>query len=91
MADEIIRSEKPSLQSLSETLAAIKTARDPGDLAQLLMLATELYADAQCRCEEKVASFGEGDDEGKICYIGVNKGRDEMLAMFQEVVQCVTK
>ena len=83
--EEIVRSEGPSLQSLTETLSAIKAARDPGELAQLLMLATELYSDAQCRCEEKLASFGEGD-EGRVCYVGVNKGRDEMYEMFQEVV-----
>lgn len=83
---EVIRSEQPSLDSLAQTIDAIGTTNDPRQLVILLLLASDLYADAQCRCEEKEASYGVGGDESGICYVNVSRAKDDMLKMFEKLV-----
>jgi len=86
MGTNNIRSEKASLDSLNQTLAAIRKVSDPEEKAHLLLLAAELYADGGCRCEEKEVSYGERSDEAMACVMGLRKGRDELLATFKELV-----
>ena len=81
MAEEEVRSERPSLTSLGEALVALKEARRE-ELPELLLLIAELYADVSCRCEEKLASFGEGSGEEVACHTGLRGGRQELLDAF---------
>lgn len=82
-----IRSEKPSLDSLSLTLSAIKVTRDTDELATLLFIVTELYSDSSCRCEEKAVSYGEGSEEAKACQMSVGKGRAEIVEMYKDIIK----
>jgi hypothetical protein len=87
--DFTIRSEKPSLASLSDVLTAIKQTRDTEELATLLLLASVLYGDASCRCEEQAAGYGEEAEEVKSCNRDVAAKREEMLDAFREIVASI--
>lgn len=84
MPDEelAVRSEKPSLHSLRDTIQIVGACHNVDELANLLTIAAELYADARCRCEEKEVSFGEGDEGVVVCDRDVGKARHEMREMF---------
>lgn len=90
MTDEVgIRSEKSSLESLRQTLRALREGGNPADteeLAHLLLMATELYADSGCLCEEKAVSYGEEAEEALTCRRNVAGARGEMLDTFRELV-----
>ena len=88
MAEEelAVRSEKSSLEGLSQTLSAIKTTRDTEELAVLLLMITELYGDASCRCEEKEAAYGNGE-EAKACYFGVGRSRENILKTYKDIIK----
>lgn len=85
--DLAIRSEKESLGSLSEALAAIRATKDTEELAGLLLLVTMLYGDSSCRCEEQAAAYTEEAEEVKTCNRDVSGIRDEMLETFRGVVR----
>ena len=86
-----VRSEQPSLGSLSQTLAAIKETKDPDELAILLLMVTEFYADGQCRCEEKAASYGDDSEEALACDSNVRVSRGDVLATFRSIVERLKK
>lgn len=87
MVMEAARSEKPSLNALDQTLEAIKKTTDGEELVTLLFMAMELYADGQCRCEEKAATYGEGTAEAEACYWDVNRKRENMIEAFESLVR----
>lgn len=87
MVMEAVRSEKPSLKALEQTLKAIRETENGDDLAVLLFMATELFADGRCRCEEKVATYGEGTAEAEACYWDVGRSRESMLEAFTAVAR----
>ena len=91
MVTEAVRSEKPSLDALEQTLKAIKETKDGDDLAVLLFMATELFADSRCRCEEKAATYGEGTAEAEACYWDVGRSRESMLEAFTAVARHLDK
>ena len=91
MVMEAVRSEKPSLDALEQTLAAIKKSTDGDEIAVLLFMATELFSDSKCRCEEKAATYGEGTAEAEACYWDVGRSRESMLEAFTAVVQHLEK
>ena len=82
-----VRSEKPSLDALEQTLEAIKKTPDGEELPTLLFMAMELYSDGQCRCEEKAATYGEGTAEAEACYWDVNRKREKMIEAFESLVR----
>lgn len=86
-----IRSEVPSLDSLDQALEAVGKAVDAEEVATLLTLITELYADASCRCEEKEASFGEDSPEVLVCNRNVIKSRDELFEVYSDVIKRLMK
>lgn len=88
MAEEelAVRSEKPSLMSLDQAFDALMVTGDSGDLAILLVLINELYADSSCRCEEKAASYGEDSEEVKVCNLNVVETRDKFLSSYRAFV-----
>lgn len=87
MVAELVRSEKPALKNLDETLEAITRTTDTNELATLFLLANELYADSQCLCEEKAAVVGEEADEAIMCQRHVNVGRDKILDTYKTVIK----
>jgi len=82
-----VRSEKPSLDSLSQTLAAIRVTKDIDELATLLLMVTEFYSDSQCLCEEKSISYGEESEEARACQMNVNKGRAEIIESYKDIIK----
>jgi hypothetical protein len=83
----MIRSEKKSLNSLDQVITAMKNTSDTDELATLLLTATELYSDGEFICEEKQAFYGEGTQESKTCWLGVNRGRDALLQGFRDIIE----
>lgn len=81
-----IRSEKPSLSSLEQTLGALRDSKDINEMATLLMMVTEFYSDSQCICEELSASYGEESEEAKACQLGVNKGREAIFETYKKII-----
>lgn len=87
MVEELaVRSEKSSLESLSQTLNAINGTKDTDELAYMLLMVTEFYGDAGCRCEELGAAYGENSEEALICNRGVAKGREEILETYKRII-----
>jgi len=87
MVMDTVRSEKPSLKALEQTLKAIKETTDGDDLAVLLFMATELFADSRCRCEEKAVTYGKETAEAEACYWDVGRSRESMLEAFTAVAR----
>ncbi len=87
MVMDTVRSEKPSLNALDQTLEAIRKTTDGEELPTLLFMVMELYADGQCRCEEKAATYGEGTAEAEACYWDVNRKREKMVDAFENLVR----
>lgn len=85
--DTEVRSEMPSLSSLEQALLAIKGTSDTEELATLLLTVAELYADGECRCEEKGSAYGENSPEARSCWLGVNRSRDKMLEAYRYIVR----
>ena len=87
MVMDTVRSEKPSLDALEQTLEAIRKTTDGEELATLLFMAMELYSDGQCRCEEKAVTYGEGAAEAEACYWDINRKREKMFEAFENLVR----
>lgn len=88
MAEEEIgvRSEKPSITSLEGALGQLLTTRDTDEVATMLLLINELYADASCRCEEQEAVYGEEAEEVKVCNTAVTHKRDELYWSYRVLI-----
>jgi len=86
MVSELIRTERVSLKSLDEVLDAIRKTDDTDELATLLLMVTEFYSDAGCRCEEIEVTLGEDSDEAKVCNTDVRKSRDEVIQTYRDLV-----
>ncbi len=86
VAEVPVRSENSSLKSLDQTLEALKKATEDDEIATLLFMAAELYADGNCICEEKETLFGEGAAEVKACTWDVNRHREKMINTFKGVI-----
>ena len=89
MAEEelAVRSEKPSLESLRQTLAALRASRETDEIAMLLTMVTEFYADSSCRCEELGAAYGEESEESRSCEMSVGRSRDMMLETYKGIIR----
>lgn len=85
--DVSIRSEQESLKSMPEVLAAFRKTNDTNELAALLMVAAQLYADASCRCEEKSALLGNTADDTIACNQSVRMAQQDMFEAFRAMVQ----
>lgn len=81
-----VRSENSSLSALDQALEALSKANDDDEIATLIFMAAELYADGNCICEEKETLFGEGAAEVKACSWDVNRHREKMIDTFKRVV-----
>ena len=79
-----IRSERPSIQNLEQALAAIEETNNPAELAGLIGLVAELYADSECRCEEKEAAFGVSSSEAVSCISNVSIARGRMVKALED-------
>lgn len=88
MAEEEIgiRSEKLSIKSLDEALGQLLVSRDTDEVATMLVLVNELYADASCRCEEKEAVYGEEAPEVKVCNIAISGKMDELYWAYRVLI-----
>jgi len=78
-----VRSEKMSLEGVSRAFEALMVSGKIDEQAELLALINELYADAECRCEEKEASYGDDSEEAMACALAVNRGRQGMLDAYK--------
>lgn len=88
MAEEIaVRDEKSSLKTVSETLKAIESSKDTEELAYLLLLVTEAYGDASCRCEELGAAYGPEEEKVIACKRNVSTSRDDILETYKNIIE----
>jgi len=69
-----------SLDSLRQTLAAISGSEPTDELATLLLLVNELYADASCRCEK------EKGEEAAACNRDVGVVRETILDGYRRLI-----
>lgn len=74
-----------SLQSLSKTLEAIRQTSDIEEIAILMGLSAELFAQSSCDCE-RVEEVYEGQEESVFCQRGMGQARDEMVGAFRDAL-----
>lgn len=86
VAEMEVRSENSSLTALDQTLEALGKATEDDEIATLIFMACELYADGNCVCEEKETIFGEGSAQVKACSWDVNRHREKMIDVFKGMV-----
>lgn len=82
-----VRSEQGSLNSLVHTMAVARQTREEKVLATLLLLITEEYADASCRCEEKGAAYSEDSEEARACFADVGAIQRQLHDFYLELVK----
>jgi len=86
MVQELVKTERTSINTLDEVLRAIKQTEDTDELATLLLMVTELYGDASCRCEELEVTYGGDTPEAKACSVSVGKSRDDVLVTYRDLI-----
>ena len=69
-----------TLGSLGDTLGAITGSESTDELADLLLLAAELYVDASCRCESKQGPAAAA------CSRDVGAGRAALLDAYRDII-----
>ncbi len=90
MAQELgVRSEKHSLDLISDAFEELAASKLTDDQAQLLVMINELYSDGSCRCEEVEATYGDGSGEAIACNNNLGRSREQMLQLYRQFLERV--
>jgi len=82
-----VRSEQPSLRSLGALMAEVTKTANTEELAHMLLLINEVYADSACRCEEKGVAYGEDSEEVIACDRNVGRTQRELLDIYRTLIE----